>query len=189
MSPEADDPTPAGAERVTIRETGDGLGIHLPAVKHVPVILFLLVWLCGWSIGEWFALSEILRGGLGGPDVFLVFWVTLWSAAGAAALSIVLWQLFGVERLFVTGGALVKETGIGPLRRRRVWALENVGAVVPAGERKGGRRGGIAFEADGKLRHFGRGMNPAETEAVLAALRRHVPSMKRPAASTTEQPA
>ena len=163
--------------RITIRETGDGLVVRVPAVKHVIILAFLLVWLGGWSVGEWFALSEILSGGFGSPDLFLLFWVTLWSLGGLVAWSIVLRQLFGAERLFITGGALVKESGIGPFRRRRIWELTKV-----SGFRKQDATGsGVVFEAEGKEQSFGAGMTSEENDAVLAALGRHLPREARPA--------
>ncbi|MEX0955988.1 MAG: hypothetical protein WDZ83_12345 [Rhizobiaceae bacterium] len=45
-----------GDDRVTIRETDDGLGIHNPSHRILPVILFLLLWLGGGG-----ALASISR--------------------------------------------------------------------------------------------------------------------------------
>lgn len=168
-----------GDSRVTIRETHDGLGIHNPTHRQMPIILFLLLWLGGWSFGEYFALSVIFSGdGPAEADLFLVFWVTFWTLGGLAAWWFVLWQLFGVEQLFITGGALVHEVGLWRLRRRRVYRLDGVGGFKLATGPKMGNQlttGAIAFTAEGNERRFGIGMDEKEAKTSLAAIRRHLP--------------
>ncbi|MBO6716637.1 MAG: hypothetical protein JJ913_01635 [Rhizobiaceae bacterium] len=168
-----------GDMRITIRETGDGLGIHNPTRRQMPLILFLLLWLGGWSFGEYFALSEIFRSGtpLAG-NLFLIFWVTFWTLGGLLAWWFVLWQLFGVERLFITGGAVVHEIGLWRLRRRRVFAADAVRFENAANRPKMGNQfitGPIAYSTDGTERRFGMGMSAEEAEMALAAIRRHLP--------------
>lgn len=170
----------ADTPRITIRETADGLGVHVPAVRNIPLILFLLVWLAGWSAGEIFALHEIITGGFGAVDLFLVVWVSAWTIGGLAAWHFLLWQMFGVERLFVTGGAVVTESGFGPLRRRRVWRLDEVGnparTYVETRSGQNSAVGTISFEADGRSYRFGVGLTETEAEEVLAAMLRYMPS-------------
>lgn len=167
--------------RITIRETADGLGIDNPSHRQMPVILFLLLWLGGWSVGEYFALNEIFRGGTPlAADLFLIVWVTFWTLGGAAAWYFVLWQLFGVERLFITGGALVREAGLWRLRRRQVFDLARVSEVelsaAPAAANSTNRA--ISFKVDGKQFGFGIALSKEEAEQSLAAIRRHLVSGK-----------
>ncbi len=172
-------PKAAEPQRITIRETADGLGVHVPSVKQIPVILFVLVWLCGWAAGEWFALSEIFRAGFSAADIFLIVWLTVWTIAGAGVVYAVLWQLFGSERLFITAGALVIDRGFGTLRRKKVWGpgeaarFRKAGSTMRKGRLVAGR--GIAFEAGGATRSFGAGLSDEETRIVLAAIARHLP--------------
>lgn len=176
-------------ERLTIRETEDGLGVHVPAVKNVPLILFLLVWLCGWAAGEWFALGQIFDGRFHVTDVFLAVWATLWTLGGLGAMLALGWQLAGTERLFVTSGALVVEKGFAFFRRRKVW---NPG---DAGNFRRGQVGvhttsvvgsnGIAFDAGGRTHHFGASLNSVEASALLAAIARHLPDTTHPGAART----
>jgi hypothetical protein len=177
-----------GDSRVTIRETEDGLGIHNPTHRQMPIILFLLLWLGGWSVGEYFALNEIFSGGgMSEGDMFLLVWVTFWTLGGLAAWWFVLWQMFGVEQLFITGGALVHEVGLWWLRRRRIFPLESVSGFEDASARpKMGQQftnGAIAFEVEGREHRFGIGMNSEEAEASLAAIKRHLPQAASPGAS------
>jgi hypothetical protein len=165
--------------RITIRETGDGLGIHVPTVKQIFVILFMLVWLTGWAVGEWFALSEIASGGINAGTIFLVFWVSIWTLGGGAVIFAIGWQLFGSERMFVTAGAVVTDWGFGPFRRKTVWApgeatkFRKATSTLRKGRLVPGR--GIAFEAGGDTRTFGSTMTEQEIVMVLAAIGRHLP--------------
>lgn len=174
--------------RVSIRETLDGLGIHNPARRKPMMALFLALWLAGWSAGEAFALSELMRGINIAVSLFLLVWLTIWTLAGLGALAVLLWTLFGSERLFVTGGALVHSIGFGPLRRQRVYALDEVGGFHA---RKAAPDGAfpvtaIGYRARGRERGFGRGMSRDEGEAALAAIRRALPHDTPPPAVAEE---
>lgn len=170
---------PSSPDRITIRETADGLGVHVPSVKQVFALLFVMVWLVGWAAGEWFALSEIARNGIGVSSAFLIFWVTIWTIGGAAALFSVLWQLFGSERLFITAGAVVTDWGFGPFRFKKVWApgeatkFRKAESTMRKGRLVAGR--GIAYEAGGGMRSFGASLDPDEVQFVLEAIGRHLP--------------
>jgi hypothetical protein len=170
---------PTEPDRIIIRETADGLGVHVPSVKQVFAILFVMVWLVGWAAGEWFALYEIARNGFSFSSAFLVFWVTIWTIGGAGAAFAVLWQLFGSERLFITSGAVVQDWGFGPFRSKKVWApgeatkFRKAESTMRKGRLAPGR--GIAYEAGGGMRSFGASLTDGETHAVLAAIGRHLP--------------
>lgn len=168
-----------GDDRVTIRETDDGLGIHNPSHRMMPVIVFLLLWLGGWSFGEYFALYEILSGSdMSEGGMFLIVWVTFWTLGGIATWWFVLWQMVGVEQLFITSGALVREVGLWRLRRRRVYPLHSViGFKLASGSSMGGpfTNGAIAFTVEGTERRFGIGMSDREARMALAAISRHLP--------------
>lgn len=178
--PSSSTPDPRKAARITIRETADGLGIHNPARRNLWLLAFMMVWLTGWAAGEYFAVSQILRGRLAGPDGFLVVWLVFWSLAGAGALAVVGWQARGVERLFFTGGHLVTETGFAGLSRRRVYPAAEVVDLraEPSGHHEIGApwtKGSVRFAVGGRERSFGIQLDDAEAAAVLAALARHLP--------------
>ena len=164
--------------RITIRETLDGLGIYNPARRNIVLILFMMLWLTGWSFGEYFALSQILRGGNIAASVFLLVWATFWTLGGLGALAVLLWNLFGSERLFITGGTLIHTKGFGPFQRKRAYPVGQVNGfridtrgnpatnAVPLGA--------VEYQAGG-VRYFGIGMTREEAEASLAAIRRALP--------------
>ena len=174
--------------RITFRRTPDGIGIYNPTRRKVALVAFMLVWLCGWSVGEWFALSEILRPGSPlAVDLFLLVWVSFWTLGGLAVLLIVGWQLFGVEKLFmIEGGGIVTERGLGPLTRRKVFRVDQVSDIgFPAGKGGGASvgvfsAGAVRFVADGKPQSFGIELDDEEADRVVTLMRefveRHRPS-------------
>lgn len=111
--------------RVTFRARG--------LVRYLPAA-FLAFWLCGWIVGEYFALG-LLAGALrhwfgasiplgwlpemhgtppsGGAQLFfggfLAVWLTAWTFGGLAALAQLLQLLFGHEVVRVDGDTLVVE--------------------------------------------------------------------------------
>lgn len=172
-TPSDDTSATAGATRagrVIILESEDGLAIHNPALRSWPRLLFLLFWLSAWWMGEAFALREIV----GAPSAgffFLMIWLIVWTIAGLGVSLVVLWHMFGRERLIVVRGDVLQEIGIGPLLRSRNWPP---GGAAGFAARFEGRRG-IFFAAGGKTRRFGARMSDGELRSTLAALHRHLP--------------
>lgn len=181
--------------RILIRETEDGIGVYNPTRRSIPLILFLAIWLCGWSIGEYFALTEILGGAPLAASLFLVVWLTAWTLGGGLALMVLLWQLLGVEKLFLLdAGAVVVERGFWRFTRRRVFPVAEVADpivrdVEPAGSAV--PPAAIAFRVGGRERRFGIGLDREEAQAVLEIFRqflaRHRPPS--PAGVPGDQPA
>jgi hypothetical protein len=112
-------------------------------------VLFLAAWLCGWLLGELFALFAVFsilgaaffpqwlpiwqtpRGmelGAGSLTVllFLFFWLALWTLGGLAALDHLLRSLGGVDRISVEGGDLHVRSGFGPFLKKRVLRRDSV---------------------------------------------------------------
>lgn len=173
----------ADTSRITIRETADGLGIYNPTRRNLAVILFMLLWLTGWAAGEVFAFYALFTDETGFAGLFLILWLTCWTIGGLFAISVVLWQLVGVEKLFVTGGAMVREVGFWTITRRNVWDLDsitNIRAETPSGKDAGSvlSPGGIVFEVDGESKSFGIQLDEAERMAALEAVHRYVPAGK-----------
>lgn len=170
------------AWRITFRRTPDGIGIYNPTRRKLALVAFMLVWLCGWAAGEWFALSEIFRSGSPlAVDLFLIVWATFWTLGGLVVLLIVGWQLFGVEKLFlIEGGGIVTERGLGPITRRKVFRVDQVSDVGFAdGKRKSTvdgvfSGGAVRFFADGKPQFFGIELDDEEADRVVILMREFV---------------
>jgi hypothetical protein len=174
--------------RITVRKTADGVGVYNPTRRKLGLVIFMVFWLCGWSAGEWFALSELLRPG--SPlvvDLFLLVWVSLWTLGGLAVVAVIAWTLVGVEKLFlIEGGGIVTERGFGRLTRRKVYRVDQVGEIGFA-RQLGPRRaegilsgGAVRFFAAGKPQSFGIGLDEEEADRVVNLMqdfvKRHRPA-------------
>jgi len=113
--------------------SGSGMQATLRAtgfLRFLPAA-FMAFWLCGWAVGEWFALrlfASLVRTLLGwsfladwfpplggtmpsGPMVaffatFLTLWLALWTVGGVGAFQQLLWLLFGRDVVRWGGDAL-----------------------------------------------------------------------------------
>ena len=162
-----------GGLRIAIRQTDDGLGIHIPPARRIGPVLFLSFWLCGWAVGEYFALAELLRSGLAAPDLFLLVWIVPWTIGGALVIWTIVWQLFGVERLYFTAGALVREWGLLALRGRRVLpgsVIREVTISTGSGPDLAGL-GTIRVATTGRPMRIGNGLSKYEAELVAKLIR------------------
>jgi hypothetical protein len=107
---------------------------------------FLLVWLCGWAVGEAFALFLLFNGLVAlltghpppgknqpldiGPALavggFLLIWVTFWTIGGLAAIRELLRSLWAEDRLDWQPDGLTVTRRLGLLCRRRQLARADI---------------------------------------------------------------
>jgi len=162
-----------GKLRITARFTDDGLGIHIPPSRQAFGVAFMMLWLCGWAAGELFAIRQLATGPFWGPDLFLLIWLVPWTAAGAGVLWIILWQLFGVEQLFFTADALVREWGLLGVRGRRVVLGADI-VDVTVSNRSGTDvvgLGTIRVTTSGRTMRIGNGLSAYEADLVARLIR------------------
>ncbi|MCS5698172.1 hypothetical protein NZK32_03845 [Cyanobium sp. FGCU-52] len=135
------------AERLRIRLRPRGGGRFFTAA-------FLSVWLCGWAMGEVFALMLLVRGArallVAGPatpampppaaavpmGLFLLVWLSFWTIGGLSALRQLLGCFAAEDRLELDSGDLLWQRWMGPFRRRRRLPLSAIHGVRVA-ERSG----------------------------------------------------
>lgn len=155
-----------------MRSTEDGLGIFIPPARRLGPLAFLSLWLCGWAAGEYFALGELLGDGFQITDLFLIIWVVPWTLAGAAVAWVIAWQLFGIERLYFTANALVREWSILGMGRSRVLDGSQIVSVKvdknPSADLAG--MGTIRVVTDGKTMRIGAGLEKHEAEVVATLI-------------------
>lgn len=123
------------------------------------VAAFLSVWLCGWVVGELFALTALVAViaslfdvQLGPPGwnvqhaesstlvlliaLFLIVWLSFWTLGGVLALRQWMTCLWAREVLVLAPGAIVVRRWIGPFKRTRRLARDQISSVTQA--RQGG---------------------------------------------------
>ena len=142
---------------------------------------FLAFWLCGWAVGESFALWILVKGAValltGGPidpghaplqvgpalmaGLFLVFWLTLWTFGGIAAAAELLRLLWGVDRINVASGQLTVTWSRGLFRNSRTFERHTIRRVLLAG-----RDDHVVLDTDrGRVDLTGMGTRPERSEA------------------------
>jgi hypothetical protein len=183
--------------RYRIEDDFTTLRITIPARRNWPIILFLGVWLMGWAVGEVFVgatlfggLYAVLTGqpqaadALGGQSggLFMIVWLTLWTAGGGFALFTWLWNVAGKEIAFVDGDSLtIKKAVLGVGRSRRYAAayVDRLRASGTQGDTQVPWTGGLTFDYGGSTVQFGAGLNQAEARQVLERIADRFPSLTR----------
>jgi hypothetical protein len=120
-------------------------------VRFIPAA-FLLVWLCGWLVGEVFAGGTLLYmavslvspetarrfsasvttpSGMVGLAIigFLLLWLFFWTLGGIAAGRELLRMLWSEDRLSWDGMELRREERVGPFRGRRTFPAAEIRAI------------------------------------------------------------
>jgi hypothetical protein len=100
--------------RAIINNTFNGLEVIIPSKKNWLVTIFLFGWLGGWSMGEYFALTELIKPieKLDPGRLFIAFWLVAWTVGGFFAFSVFIWNLIGKEVILFTSNQIeVKKIG------------------------------------------------------------------------------
>jgi len=170
------------ARRSSTTQTSDGLEISIPARKHLFALVFMPMWLIGWSVGELSAIRELVSGD-GSPMFFLGTWLTLWTLGGGAALFTWLWMIRGREIIRLRYHALVIRRDLLGLGREKEFDLSHVtnlrvalptwtpfdwnAAMQPWGQ----GTGRIAFDYGADTIRIGSGIDEAEARQIVGELK------------------
>ncbi len=94
--------------RAIVVDTFQGLEITIPTKKNVLLILFLSFWLCGWLMGETFAIGAVggLWRSLNFAGLFILIWLCGWTIGGFFAIRTLIWNVIGKEILHFEQGQL-----------------------------------------------------------------------------------
>ena len=84
--------------RISFRRRVDRLELHISSKKDTFELLFLPVWLVGWSFGGAVAISAITGGKVPNDDLpFIVAWIAFWFTTELLKIFTILWGMFGRE--------------------------------------------------------------------------------------------
>ncbi|HJU89093.1 MAG TPA: hypothetical protein VJ672_06850 [Gemmatimonadaceae bacterium] len=164
--------------RIRIAKEIGGISITISARRHWGIILFLGFWLCGWVMGESFALKTLLTGrandaGMGGT-VFLSIWLVFWTLGGIVAWYMWLWSLTGEETIVIGREALsIRRTVLG-MGRTTLVMMRHVRNVRAIEVDDGIHRGRIVVDTNGRSYGFGSDLTESEADYLIAAIRSEV---------------
>lgn len=184
------------AGRAQFSKNADSIQIVLPSRKNLAAVVFLGFWLCGWALGELFAigrLASLISGGIEQADsseLFIFVWLCGWTIGGAFAISSFLWSLFGRECLTVGQGVLTIERSIPLWARRRYFDIHEIDKFRVAPQKRalsseGGniqvasffsnfRHGTIQFDYGRGMRAFGLDLDEAEAKDIIGVITNYI---------------
>ena len=177
---------PVGPQRVKIDETLKRISISIPASRNWIVLLFVTPWLCGWTLGGFFAAKMLSAGPEMPVLLFMIFWLCGWAAGWLFAFMMVAWQIAGKETVILEGRALERSLNFGPIRLRKIYDrlqvcnLRQIESTPPWQNAWRGTplvsKGTLAFDYGSKTVNFGLGLSDVERTSICAKLERRLGS-------------
>lgn len=149
-------------------------------------IVFLCLWLTGWTFGGFSAFAQILRGEGG---LFLLVWICGWGIGWLAVVGTLLWQFAGKMMVGTDGIALVYRWSIPIISRSRRFDVHQVRDLRAAPANLSlygasqtasfppfwpGSRGSVQFDYGGRTIEIMPGLDEAEGKAIVALLNRQL---------------
>ncbi len=175
---------PLGQARYVIEPTRDGEVLTIPAVRNIFVMIFLSVWLAGWTVGGIGAIGALLLT----FEPFLVFWLMGWALGWLAASSTLAWLYTGKQILRFRGqdlevclkvfgfvwpkvyqGREIRELSVAQLDQ---WPMRR-GPQLPFGILGGS--GAVQFTYGARTRFLAPGMDQAEAARIVEWLKKRLP--------------
>jgi predicted Zn-dependent protease len=193
--------SPPRALTATFHE--DALHVTLVAPRRISVVLFTVLWTCGWCLTVGVLALDMLRH----PDIELernALWLAFWLLAGPVVGFVLLWMAAGQREVVrVDGGAVHIERWAGPFRRTRTFDARSIRSIgyrdplprraldiAPIAQFWRGALGRVIIDTPWRQHAFGDALSNDEAHEVVALLQArlaHIPIVApdRPAPATT----
>ena len=172
--------------RYVVETDGSGERIRIKARRQIFALLFMPIWLAGWTAGGVMAIRQVFEN----FDAFLLFWLCAWALGWLCVASTIAWMIWGSEVLAVVGRDLEVSTQIGPWSRRKVYRGSEI-RDLRAGEASpfqafrfdspllGGRFGMIRYDYGARTIRVGASLEEAEAKMVVERLMAKLPATAR----------
>jgi hypothetical protein len=111
-------------EQTRIRsERVDGVEqMRIPFRRNWFALIFLSVWLTGWTFGGIAAMGDLVVSG----EPFLFVWLIFWALGWVFAAATVAMQIAGSDIIRVVGRDLETSVGVGKLRFRKLYRGDQI---------------------------------------------------------------
>jgi hypothetical protein len=164
-------PPPTGSR---IQDLGDHLVVRFRPQRSWGEVLFVPVWLAGWTFGGILVVGHVASDPWS-DRAFLLFWLCGWAVGEAAVIVVISWQLFGRELLTVTPEQLEVRKMIGRFaqtKRYEVALVEDIQAArVPSDDDEPPRKDFcLKLSCGGRRLRIGEGMGEREAEYVASTI-------------------
>jgi hypothetical protein len=156
--------------------------IRIASPKNIFILLFLPIWLIGWSIGGATAIRIVISG-QSKETWFLLIWLCGWLAGELFVLYAFLWGVFGHEVITTEQGIMIIKRsifGYGPLKKYEIVKMSKLRAAgffittmnwdynIAYWGLSGGT---VAFDYDGKTKRFGINLNEDDANQLVAIMK------------------
>ena len=121
-------PPPTGSR---IQELGDRLIVSFRPRRQWGGLVFLTIWLVGWTIGGIAAITQLAVGSWG-VRLFMLLWLCGWVFGEGAVVLAIGWELRGRELLIVTPEDFEVRKEVGRLARTKLYDTALVRKVEAA---------------------------------------------------------
>lgn len=142
------------------------------------VAVFLVIWLCGWTFGEFFALASLF--GKGTPLAvrgFFLIWVIPWTIGGGFAILSLMKLLGGYERIEAGRGILKITKSFLLFRYTKTYDIFKISRMMKVGKQPGKynifNNGVITYRYQGREVRFGGGLSASGKDRLFGLLRGH----------------
>jgi hypothetical protein len=106
--------------------------IAISSPKNIFMLLFIPIWLTGWTIAGGFTMQQVISG-QNKEAWFLIVWLCGWLLSELFVLYVFLWGAFGKELITSERSILkIKRSifGYGPLRKYELLKITNLQPLV-----------------------------------------------------------
>jgi hypothetical protein len=165
---------------VKINELAAELDIRIGRLNRsdIPVIIFLVIWLAGWTLGELFALFSLFAPSTWWPiRIFFLIWVIPWSIGGGYAILSLVKLMGGYERVEAGRGILSITRSYLFFRLTKRYDIFKISALRKLNKSPDKfavfNKGMIQFRYEDREIRFGERLTPAGKDEVLRALKAH----------------
>jgi len=169
--------------RCIINGYPEGIEVIIPAKKGFFVNTFIAVWLMAWVYGEVVIINRLINIDGQTPDAFLVFYACGWSLSGMLAIFIWLWNNKGREVIRISDNELRRSREYVWFSRSKIFQTKFISNLrvsdhsptsleMSGGMEFWGLAGGtIAFDYKSSLGKIGLGIDEAEAEKIIEAIK------------------
>jgi hypothetical protein len=175
---------PLSKPRFVIDGSGATETIRIKARRQIFALLFLPVWLAGWTAGGIAAITQMIKA----FQPFLLIWLCFWVVAWIAVVGTLAWMLFGVETLSVVDRNLEVGIEIGPWKRVKTYDGSQISGLRSASQNfpfasfrfsvpflRGAQFGAVQFNYGARTVRRASGLDEAEGEMIVERLAKRLP--------------
>lgn len=160
----------------------DGVELHISAKREWANLIFLPLWLLGWTVGGGMAIRTLLHPGPSTPRAFFCLWLVGWLFGELWAIYSWLWSAFGKEIVKVREGTLTTKRdilGYGRIHSFPIGSVTNLRAsgIFPSTSYWGNyftqmrlSGGTVGFDSQGQIHRFGIQLTEPEAQQVVRQL-------------------